>query len=157
MTALASVDSKIAASTQYGRVANENFHGLGHQVKEYFVVSPTGFYLHIGSSKGFDRGFTFVIQMTSKLYNKRNIKQFSSYLRFRMHQEGTYIVDNDGNRLSIEELLDFAAYSRNRADVTDWRFNDDGEAVNEQIIDSDGFAFTDLRSRHISYMIKNRI
>lgn len=85
---------------------------IGHDLTVYFLVSTTGYKTIIGFSKGFDEGFAFVGNAGRD--DITNLRAMHSFIK-RRNQFGSTIEDSEGNTLSREELLDFAAYSRDRA------------------------------------------
>ena len=122
---------------------------LGYELKEYFLVSSRGFYSLIGASRGFNGPFIFNINR-----GRDNIRAVASDLKFRVQKQGSRIVDSDGNAMTVEDILDFAAYSRFRDDYHKWT---NGSMLHDIIVDKDNFVFREMRSVHISNMIRNQI
>ena len=87
---------------------------LGHKLTGYFLVNSRGYKTAIAASRGFDEGF-FFISNVSRGRNITNLRDMHNYIANRFSVDPkTVIEDSEGNRLSREELFDFAAYSRGR-------------------------------------------
>ena len=91
-----------------------NPKNLGHTLTGYFLVNSRGYKTAIAASRGFDEGFFFISNVTrDRLIT--NLRDMHNYIANRLSVDPkTVIEDSEGNRLSREELFDFAAYSRSR-------------------------------------------
>ncbi|AKE44640.1 hypothetical protein AU106_gp009 [Sinorhizobium phage phiM9] len=102
---------------------------LGHQLTEFYMISRTGYKTLIGVSKGFDGGFTFNI---GSMDCGPVLKEVHRKIQGRLFNGGR-LVDSENNEMYIQELFDFAAYSRGRKPV---------EGSESKIVtDSHGFMF----------------
>ncbi|QIG73902.1 hypothetical protein PP935_gp127 [Rhizobium phage RHph_N34] len=113
-------------------------NALGHELKEYYYVSKTGYKMLLGVSAGFDGGFTF---NTASLKCEPVFKDLFRKLKGRLFHSGGYIVDSDNNRMDVQELFDFAAYSRGRTPVQG--------SLKEVIVDDNRFMFGEYRPVHL--------
>ncbi|AIK68382.1 hypothetical protein P9VFCI_124 [Rhizobium phage P9VFCI] len=111
---------------------------LGHELKEYYWVSKTGYKLLIAVSKGFDGGLTF---NTASLKCEPFFKDMFRKLTGRLYHSGGYITDSDNNHMEVQELFDFAAYSRGRPPVEG--------SLKEVVIDSNRFMFGEYKPAYL--------
>nr|CAI3971255.1 hypothetical protein ORM20_00206 [Ochrobactrum phage ORM_20] len=113
---------------------------LGHTLTGYFLVNSRGYKTAIAASRGFDEGF-FFISNVSRGRTITNLRDMHNYITNRFSVDPkTVIEDSEGNRLTREELFDFAAYSRGRTVAR----------TRKVTLDKDGFKFVYLSQEESS-------
>jgi hypothetical protein len=117
-------------------MANEN-STLGHELREYYMVSRTGYKTLIGVSNGFDGGFVFNI---GSMECGPVLKEVHRKIQGRLFNGGR-LLDSDGNTMYIQELFDFAAYSRGRKPTEG--------SEKKVVVDPHGFMFGHYRPRFL--------
>jgi hypothetical protein len=113
---------------------------LGYRTTEYYMVSRTGYKTLVGVSEGFNGGFVFNI---GSMDCGPVLKDVHRKIQGRVFNGGK-LVDSDGNIMTLQDLFDFAAYSRGRTPASG--------STTKIVVDTHGFMFGTFKPKYLRHI-----